>query len=307
LFFKRKNMTGQRFGRFVVQSFNEVKGKGQTYWNCLCDCGNIKSVNGSKLRSGDIKSCGCLAKEIAKEVGRNLGNSLRENLIGKKFNRLTILSFAGSSGGNGVKWNCLCECGKTTVVRSQCLKENKTKSCGCLQKENRHKRIEELTGKIFGKLTVLHLDSKRDSDGSVKWICQCECGKKKSVNKKSLRSGRTLSCGCEKFSVLENAIENILINASIMFEKQHKLHGSRQKLDFLIYYKDKHVGIECQGIQHYENIKFFGGETGLNSRKSRDNKKKEHLEKLNIPLIEIPYWEKDIETFLFAQLERISL
>lgn len=48
---------GQRFARLIVLGY---LGKG--YWHCQCDCGNKTKVIGSKLNSGDTKSCGCLKR-----------------------------------------------------------------------------------------------------------------------------------------------------------------------------------------------------------------------------------------------------
>ena len=58
----RKDITGQRFGRYVVLDFAFIK-QGRAYWKCECDCGTIKNVRGSSLRIGQTKSCGCYAKE----------------------------------------------------------------------------------------------------------------------------------------------------------------------------------------------------------------------------------------------------
>jgi len=38
------------------------------------------------------------------------------------------------------------------------------------------KKIEDLTGKKFGLLTVIRRDDEHSSDRNVKWICRCECG-----------------------------------------------------------------------------------------------------------------------------------
>ena len=51
----------------------------------------------------------------------------------------------------------------------------------------------DLVGKRFGRLVV------RERDGSRKgvyWLCECDCGKSKSVKAYSLTSGATKSCGC---------------------------------------------------------------------------------------------------------------
>ncbi len=47
----------------------ELAGKtksGEYMWLCRCDCGNTKNVRGHSLRSGVIRSCKCLQKEIAR-------------------------------------------------------------------------------------------------------------------------------------------------------------------------------------------------------------------------------------------------
>lgn len=42
--------------------------KRNLYVLCKCDCGKEKVVRLSSLKSGDIKSCGCLRKSLAKEM-----------------------------------------------------------------------------------------------------------------------------------------------------------------------------------------------------------------------------------------------
>lgn len=63
---KRKDLTGQRFGRLLVTSCNEEVSriKGRLCWNCVCDCGTERIVGGQDLKSGKTKSCGCLKKEF---------------------------------------------------------------------------------------------------------------------------------------------------------------------------------------------------------------------------------------------------
>ena len=52
-------------------------------------------------------------------------------------------------------------------------------------------------GNKYGKLTVLERDLTK-TGGAVYWICQCECGNKKSIRGSSLRDKKhpTQSCGC---------------------------------------------------------------------------------------------------------------
>lgn len=57
----------------------------------------------------------------------------------------------------------------------------------------------DLTGKTFGKWTVLNFDEERSCNSGKKyWICQCSCEAKtiKSVRSDQLTSGHSKSCGC---------------------------------------------------------------------------------------------------------------
>ena len=53
----------------------------------------------------------------------------------------------------------------------------------------------DLTGKKYGKLTVVEETDKRSSRCIV-WKCLCECGNYVEVRSSSLTSGHTSSCGC---------------------------------------------------------------------------------------------------------------
>lgn len=57
----------------------------------------------------------------------------------------------------------------------------------------------DLTGKVFGKLTVLREDGVRTSPNGSRtllWRCVCECGNETVVGASNLRTGATKSCGC---------------------------------------------------------------------------------------------------------------
>lgn len=70
-----KDLTGMTFGRLKVIEEVQIK-KGQSYWRCLCDCGNEHITAGANLRSGGTISCGCYAKEVTKIIcGTHLKSS----------------------------------------------------------------------------------------------------------------------------------------------------------------------------------------------------------------------------------------
>ena len=60
-----------------------------------------------------------------------------KDLIGEKFGRLTVIKRTGSNKYKKALWLCKCDCdGNEKEYISSQLLSGKTKSCGCLQKEN---------------------------------------------------------------------------------------------------------------------------------------------------------------------------
>lgn len=123
---------------------------------------------------------------------------MARNIIGEKFGRLTVISIDMSetnSNSHKQKYICLCDCGNYTKVRYNNLIYEHTKSCGCLVDESHAKRIEDLTGRKFGRLTVLGIESSNNKQG-VHWLCKCDCGNFAIVSASHLKNGHTKSCGC---------------------------------------------------------------------------------------------------------------
>ena len=63
----KNNLTGVRFGRLVAIEPTGEELWGCLAWKCSCDCGNVHIVASNTLKSGLTRSCGCLAKEMAKD------------------------------------------------------------------------------------------------------------------------------------------------------------------------------------------------------------------------------------------------
>jgi len=61
----RIDLTGKRFNRLKVKSFHHQNDKYKLYWECDCDCGNKKVIEGSAMKSGLTESCGCLNIELS--------------------------------------------------------------------------------------------------------------------------------------------------------------------------------------------------------------------------------------------------
>lgn len=68
-----KDITGQRFGQLIAVKKNGKDKRGEVLWECICDCGQKKIVQGGHLRSGHSKSCGCIWIGKIKKYG--MGNT----------------------------------------------------------------------------------------------------------------------------------------------------------------------------------------------------------------------------------------
>lgn len=61
------DIRGKWFGMlYALRPVGSSGGRG-TVWYCLCRCGGNKKVIAGLLRSGHIKSCGCMARESRRE------------------------------------------------------------------------------------------------------------------------------------------------------------------------------------------------------------------------------------------------
>lgn len=61
-----------------------------------------------------------------------MSGTLRTNLVGLKFGRLTVLALDPNLGTGGRRyWHCICECGIKTRPATDKLKSGRTLSCGC--------------------------------------------------------------------------------------------------------------------------------------------------------------------------------
>ena len=89
------NEVGNKYERLLVirkTKKEEVNSK-RVYWHCLCDCGAYKNVRADSLRSGSIKSCGCLHS-----IGESKISQILEN---KNINFKRQVSFDDLKNKNG--------------------------------------------------------------------------------------------------------------------------------------------------------------------------------------------------------------
>jgi|SRR6185312_12463818 len=109
-----KDLTGQKFGRWVVVRFSHAKGNA-AYWWCRCECEahTEKSVFGGDLKRGESTSCGCLSRE--ERAARSTKHSLSRHPAYRSWiymrNRCNNPNYDGYGiyGGRGIsvceRWN----------------------------------------------------------------------------------------------------------------------------------------------------------------------------------------------------------
>ena len=92
-----KNEKGKRYGKLTVLEMDPERDKfGKIKWICQCDCGNIKSIVGAELRSGNTSSCGC--RQGPSKGEQKIMDILDLNKIYR------IIEFDGEQHFKEVKW-----------------------------------------------------------------------------------------------------------------------------------------------------------------------------------------------------------
>lgn len=101
-----KDLSGRRFGRLVAVNLGE-RNKHSLTWDCVCDCGTLKNVAAGHLRSGRIRSCGCLRSEKSSErlkmhgLSKTKGHQVWWNML-QRCDNPKVFHF-DSYGGRGIK------------------------------------------------------------------------------------------------------------------------------------------------------------------------------------------------------------
>lgn len=66
------DITGKKFGRLTaLERAGADPQNGDALWLCKCDCGNVVIVDGSRLRRGVTKSCGCFRREQSQTAAKH--------------------------------------------------------------------------------------------------------------------------------------------------------------------------------------------------------------------------------------------
>ncbi len=159
------------------------------------------------------------------------------------------------------------------------------------------------TEKFIEKAKKIHGDkydySEAEYNGCRK-IIKIKCNKHGIFEQTPYKHLQGHGCPYCNESHLENSTKNILEKNHIEYiyqcnKKVFKWLGG-QSLDF--YLPKYNIAIECQGVQHYKPIEYFGGKDKFEYIKCLDEKKRELCKENNLNLIYLDYKANDVNNLI---------
>lgn len=141
-----EDIIGKRYNRLIVleRDYSYKTKSRNSYWKCLCDCGNITIASRKSLLSGDCQSCGCYHCDLSRQLKK-------KDLKGNRYGELTVLEedtsyrIINNISDPRIYWKCQCSCGNVKTFSSHQLQKHEVFSCGCkLIKSKGEARIQEI-------------------------------------------------------------------------------------------------------------------------------------------------------------------
>jgi hypothetical protein len=133
------DLTSRTFGRwFVLERAPRVPRQGEA-WRCRCACGTERVIGASHLLHGKTRSCGCLARDIARRKRPRQRRDLRGHIVGelrvlRPGPNIPARSGTTRSRHGHTAWFCECACGRVVLVTTDMLtraRGRRTTHCGC--------------------------------------------------------------------------------------------------------------------------------------------------------------------------------
>ena len=168
------------------------------------------------------------------------------------------------------------------------------KNCRRSNKDEFINKARKIHGNKYDYSKVEYINS----DTAVTIICP-EHGEFKQMPYNHLHGCSCPNCRNWK---LEEDITSFLEKNEIKFERQKKFDWlGLQSLD--VYIPNANIAIECQGLQHFKPINYFGGIKGYNNRKRLDEQKAKLCKENGVKLLY--YSDKQIEDNIITDKEII--
>lgn len=154
--------------------------------------------------------------------------------------------------------------------------------CGCLKKTTKQviKELQHIYGDMYDYSKTEYVGA----NYPIEVICN-HCGNHFFPSAHNHLRGK--GCPVCKSSKLELHIKHLLDENNIKYiyqaNKRHLPWIGNQTLDF--YIPSKHIAIECQGLQHFQSVKIFGGDKKFKIYLERDARKRNLCKENNITLL----------------------
>lgn len=276
------NLLGQTFGKLIVIEETSQRKNKSVVWKCKCLCGEEIFLSTKELRSDGV--CQCLKCGHS----RNPKKINVSSIVGNKYNKLKVIEATEQRSGGKILYKCQCDCGNITLVSKTDLESGHTKSCGCIQRKYQ-------VGEVVNNRTIMNYNGKKQSHKSYYKVKCNFCGREYETLSSTLQ--RTISCGCQR-SLGEYYISKLLQEHNIPFQKEYKIPNYNYRYDFALFDEKQNLFrlIEFDGEQHFSNnIKQSGWNTveKYQYTHKNDQEKNAIAKKLKIPLVRIPYWERE--------------
>ena len=172
-------MKDRKFGKWTVISEHSFRKNGVYHLTCVCECGNTVDVAQNSLKSGRSTQCiKCSSKSKERD----------DRYIGKAFGEIHVVKVDEEyfKEKKRKKYICRCSCGyEFSSFSHNLIVLNKCKHC--------KEKDRSILGNTYERLTVLD-EFKKDNIEMCN--CLCICGRKVTVRRGDLTSGKTKSCGC---------------------------------------------------------------------------------------------------------------
>lgn len=191
---------------------------------------------------------------------------------GQRIGKLVCVCKTEENGFGGSIWLCRCDCGREIEASEAMLISDVVRSCGC-QKG----KAANLQGSKFGKLIALQPVPTRSVDGSICWLCRCDCGNYVVVSSNKLHTGHNTSCGCsqniaarEAKTYIDGTCVEIMLSNTIPKNNTSGYRGVAKKRDKWQAYINYGGKRRCLGT-------FATKEEAAEARRKADEQVRDHL------------------------------
>ncbi len=157
-----EDLKGMVFGRGMLLALDEPPklNNGKWEWKCQCLIHNVEPryFRITKLKSGEIKSCGCHGGSVPKN---------NDDLIGKHIGCVKVLNETRINGERPEFMVRCIICGREKWVRAEGLRKHTGISCHCIQ---------SLKHRTIGGYYVLDAKKRKNNEGLPEMLCKTKDG-----------------------------------------------------------------------------------------------------------------------------------